>query len=319
MYIIGIDVGGMSIKGGLSDENGNILCYSTVKTRVYSPTQTISTDIKTVIDDLLNAGGVALADIAGIGIGHPGVIDSANGVVKYSNNIAAENVHIASELKEFLGADIPIFINNDANCAVLGEMFFGAAKGFKDVILITVGTGIGSGIVIDGKLFEGRESGGAEAGHTVIVAGGKPCNCGRNGCYEVYASATALINQTKHAMNGDPNSLMHRVAREESEVNGKTAFIAARLGDTSAINVVNNYLNYLSIGLVNLANVFRPEVIIIGGGISHEGTVLTDKLNADMSWQTFGNEYNPRVNVVTAELKNDAGILGAVALVLNKR
>lgn len=317
MNIIGIDVGGMSIKGGICTENGKITHSFSVKTNKYDENYSISADIAKVIGELLQMSGIKTEDIAGIGIGHPGVVDSANGVVKYSNNIALENVPLVAELK--MRYDAEYYLNNDANCAVLGEMLFGSAKGAKDVVLITLGTGVGSGIVIDGKLFEGRESGGAEAGHTVIVSGGNQCNCGRRGCYETYASVSALIRQTKKAMENAPDSLMHRIADENGQVDGKTAFAAAKLGDAAALQVVNSYIGYVSEGLINIANVFRPEIIIIGGGISREGDFLIDKLAGDMAWQTFGGSHNPRVEVRAAQLFNNAGILGAAALVLNKK
>lgn len=317
MNIIGIDVGGMSIKGGICTKNGVITHSYSVKTNKYGEKYSISTDIAKVIGELLKASGLGIENIAGIGIGHPGVVDSANGVIKYSNNIALENVPLVAELKTHYDADY--YLNNDANCAVLGEMLFGSAKGAKDVVLITLGTGVGSGIVIDGKLFEGRESGGAEAGHTVIVSGGNKCNCGRRGCYETYASVSALIKQTKKAMESAPDSLMHRIADENGQVDGKTAFTAAKLGDAAAQQVVNSYIGYISEGLINIANVFRPEVIIIGGGISREGDYLIGKLAGDMAWQTFGGSHNPSVEVRAAHLFNDAGILGAAALVLNKK
>lgn len=317
MNIIGIDVGGMSIKGGICDENGNIRYSYSVKTKTYDKSYSISEDIASVIDGLLKLSCLKITDIAGVGIGHPGVVDSTNGVIKYSNNIALENVPLIAELKQRFNAEY--YINNDANCAVLGEMIFGSAKGYNDVILITLGTGVGSGIVIDGKLFEGRESGGAEAGHMVIVSHGNKCNCGRYGCYETYASASALIRQTKKAMENAPDSLMHRIAEESGQVDGKTAFTAAKLNDDAAMQVVETYVGYISEGLINLANIFRPEVIIIGGGISKEGNFLIDKLAGDMSWQTFGGRHNPQVEVRAAQLFNNAGILGAVALVLNKK
>lgn len=313
MYYLGVDVGGMSIKAGVCTQNGDIIARGTVETRVYDETYSISLDIHAAIVAAIANSELTINDISAIGIGQPGSVDSKGGIIRYSNNIALTNVPVVAELKEFYPT-LPIFINNDANCAALGEALFGSGKGFQNLVFITLGTGVGSGIIIDGKLFEGRDCAGAEAGHTVIIKDGNQCNCGRRGCWETYASASALIRQTKVAMDKFPMSVMHNIAKEEGKVSGKTAFIAAKVGDFGGITVVNNYVNYISEGLINLANIFRPDVIIIGGGISHEGVYLTDKLNALMQDLNFGAKYNPSVKVVTATLSNDAGLLGAASL-----
>lgn len=314
MYYIGIDVGGMSIKGGLCTADGKIACKAVVETHVYNASYSISEDIKLLIDNLMADANITIKDIVGIGIGHPGSIDSKGGVVRYSNNIAMENVPVVAELKASF--DVPIFINNDANCAGLGEAKFGSGKGASDVVFITLGTGVGSGIIIDGKLFEGRECAGAEAGHMVICSDGNICNCGRRGCWETYASASGLIRQTKEAMEQSPDSIMHKIAAREGKVSGKTAFDAAKAGDDAGETVVNRYISYISEGLINIANIFRPELMIIGGGVSHEGAYLTDKLNSLMKQFNFGAKHNPSVTVTTASLGNDAGILGAASLVM---
>lgn len=318
MYLIGIDVGGMSIKGGIVDsESGKILIQHAIPTTEnYTKDYSISEDIAKVIDYILEAGKLKIDDIVGIGIGQPGSIDSERGIVRYSNNIAIENVPVVDELQTKY--NIPIYISNDANCAALGEATFGAGRGYKDLVFITLGTGVGSGIIIDGKLFEGRESAGAEAGHMVIHVNGEPCNCGRRGCWETYASATALIRQTKASMAKPENksSLMYAVAQEEGKVSGKTAFVAAKKGDKAAQEVVDQYIKYISEGLINMANIFRPDAILIGGGISKEKEYLTQPLQELMDATSYGGKYNPRVIVKTASLHNDAGILGAAALVL---
>ena len=236
------------------------------------------------------------------------------GVIRYSNNIALENVPVVDELKKYF--DVPIKINNDANCAALGEQVFGAGKGYNDVVFVTLGTGVGGGFIINGKLFEGRECAGAEPGHMVIVTDGEKCNCGRKGCWEAYASVSALIRQTKAAMETDPSSLMHEEAAKEGKVSGLTSFLAAKRGDKTAQKVVDTYIKYIGEGLVNLANIFRPDVILLGGAISKERERLTVPLQKMMDEQSFGAKFNPRVEVKIASLKNDAGILGAAALLL---
>ena len=315
MYYIGVDVGGMSIKGGLVSKDGKIVARYTVPTNVYNKDYSISEDIRKVVEGTMAEGGVTIADVEGIGIGQPGAVDSVRGVIRYSNNIALENVPVVDELKKFF--DVPIKINNDANCAALGEQVFGAGKGYNDVVFVTLGTGVGGGFIINGKLFEGRECAGAEPGHMVIVAGGERCNCGRKGCWEAYASVSALIRQTKAAMEKNPSSLMHEEAAKEGKVSGMTAFVAAKRGDEAAQKVVDKYIEYVGEGLINLANIFRPDVILLGGAISKERDRLTVPLQKMMDEQSFGAKFNPRVEVKIASLQNDAGILGAAALLLD--
>ena len=315
MYYIGVDVGGMSIKGGLVSKDGKIVAKYTVPTNVYDKDYSISEDIRKVIEGTMAEGGVTVKDIIGIGIGQPGAVDSVRGVIRYSNNIALENVPVVDELKRYF--DLPIKINNDANCAALGEQVFGAGKGYNDVVFVTLGTGVGGGFIINGKLFEGRECAGAEPGHMVIVADGERCNCGRRGCWEAYASVSALIRQTKAAMEKAPSSLMHEEAAKEGKVSGMTAFVAAKRGDKEAHKVVDTYIRYVGEGLVNLANIFRPDVILLGGAISKEKERLTVPLQKMMDEESFGAKFNPRVEVKIASLQNDAGILGAAALLLD--
>jgi glucokinase len=317
MYIMGIDIGGMSVKGGIVDEkNGGIVCKASVETRAGENYSVIISDVAELIRRLLFNADLKISDIKGLGLGIPGTIDSKRGVIAYSNNINFIEVPIVAELhKSFSG--LPIFINNDANAAALGEVKFGSAREYSNVLFVTLGTGVGTGIIIDGKLFEGVGSAGAEGGHTVICVGGEPCSCGRRGCFEAYASATALIRQTKAAIEKNPDSLMVGIVEERGRVCGQTAFIAAKRGDKAAVSVVGKYIEYVGEGLVNLANIFRPEVILIGGGISNEGDALIIPLQKFMDENCYGMKNgNPRVLVKKASLTNDAGIFGAASLVL---
>lgn len=314
MYYIGIDIGGMSIKGGLTDEKGNILYKDSFETMPERHYGDIIKDIASLCRRLIEKGGINQKDVLGIGMGIPGTINSAKGIITYANNINFENVPIVEEMKKH--TDIPVKIGNDANCAALGEVYFGAAKDMKDCILITLGTGVGSGIIIEGKIFEGKDGAGAEAGHMCLKVGGESCTCGKNGCWEAYASATALIRQTKAAIAKDPNGMMARLAKEEGKVSGRTAFKAAREGDEGGKEVVRRYIRYVAEGLVSLVNLFRPEAILIGGGVSNEGEYLIDRLQKLVTYYSYGGTRNPYVKVMKAELMNDAGILGAVALCL---
>lgn len=315
MYYIGIDVGGMSIKGGIVTKEGAIISKAVIETRdCYDSDYSISLDIKKVIDELLAKSNIALDEIEGIGIGQPGSIDYDKGIIRYSNNIALTNVPVRDELSKYF--DLPVFIDNDANCAALGEYVFGDAKKYKNIVFVTLGTGVGTGIITDGKMIRGRGNAGAEGGHMVIRINGNKCNCGRRGCWETYASVSALIRQTQAAMDKYPDSLMHKIAKEEGKINGKVSFKAARQGDEAGLKVVKQYMKYVAEGLTNLVNIFRPDVVLIGGGISFEGEYLTLPIQRMVNRNSFGAKYNPKTKVFSASLTNDAGILGAAALIV---
>lgn len=315
MYYIGIDVGGMSIKAGVTDINGNVLHKTTIVTRGnYDAEYTISNDIHKLIVKLLDEANIPEEKIAAVGIGQAGSIDSERGIINYWNNIPMKNVHVVEELKKW--HKMPVFIDNDANVAALGECVFGAAKGLRNVMLVTLGTGVGSGIIIDGKIYRGEYGAGAEAGHMRIVMNGEPCTCGGRGCWEAYASVSALIRQTKAAMEKHPESMMCSIAAEMGEVNGITAFKAARAGDKTALEVVARYIEYVGTGLVSLQNIFRPQIFLIGGGISKEGEFLTDPLEKFVQDGMFDKETGDPVKIRPAALHNDAGILGAAALAI---
>ena len=315
MYYIGIDVGGMSIKAGVADINGNVLHKTTIVTRGnYDAEYTISNDIHKLIVKLLDEANIPEEKIAAIGIGQAGSIDSERGIINYWNNIPMKNVHVVEELKKW--HKMPVFIDNDANVAALGECVFGAAKGLRNVMLVTLGTGVGSGIIIDGKIYRGEYGAGAEAGHMRIVMNGEPCTCGGRGCWEAYASVSALIRQTKTAMEKHPESMMCSLAAEMGEVNGITSFKAARAGDKAALEVVARYIEYVGTGLVSLQNIFRPQIFLIGGGISKEGEFLTAPLEKFVHDGMFDKETGDPVKIRPAALHNDAGILGAAALAI---
>ncbi len=315
MYYIGIDVGGMSIKAGVADINGNVLHKTTIVTRGnYDAEYTISNDIHKLIVKLLDEANIPEEKIAAVGIGQAGSIDSERGIINYWNNIPMKNVHVVEELKKW--HKMPVFIDNDANVAALGECVFGAAKGLRNVMLVTLGTGVGSGIIIDGKIYRGEYGAGAEAGHMGIIMNGEPCTCGRRGCWEAYASVSALIRQTKAAMEKHPESMMCSIAAEMGEVNGITSFKAARAGDKAALEVVARYIEYVGTGLVSLQNIFRPQIFLIGGGISKEGEFLTDRLEKFVQDGMFDKETGDPVKIRPAALHNDAGILGAAALAI---
>ena len=309
-YYIGIDLGGTFIKGGIVDDEGNIITRDKVPTESEKGASGVVANIVKLSRMLLDKVNMTADDVVGIGMGVPGMIDSENGLVVYSNNLAWEDFSISREVEAALG--LPVKIANDANVAALGEARFGCGKDYKTSVMLTLGTGVGGGIVIDGKLYEGNRSAGAELGHAVIIAGGEQCTCGRRGCLEAYASATALIRDTKRAMEAHPESKMWEIGSIDA-VTGKTPF-DYRHTDAVAREVVDTYIERLGAGIANLANELRPEIMILGGGVCSEGAALTDPLQAILDREIFAGTRGPAVKIVTATLENDAGLLGAAAL-----
>ncbi len=312
MNYVGIDIGGMSIKGGIVNENGVI---STKKTVVCEPDKhdkAIVKDIAKLIDALLEESGVSRFEVCGIGIGCPGSVYDAEGIVRYSCNLNFRNTPMAELMADMTGIK-NVKVSNDANCAALAETLFGAGRGAKNTVMVTLGTGVGTGIIADGKLLTGNRSAGAEGGHIQLNIGGRKCGCGKRGHFEAYASATALMKQVGEACEKHPESLMAKMAKSDG-IDGKTAFNAAKMGDKVAVLTIKRYLKYVGAGLVSLANIFYPEVIIIGGGVSNEGEAVIAPLRSYVQKNVYGSEYNPKIDVVAATLRNDAGIIGAAAL-----
>lgn len=305
-YILGIDIGGTYTKGVLMKD------FSPVGELEIS---TDASDLPGVVEELAEklarGAGIVFSDLSGVGVGCPGVIDSENGVVVRADNLGLEYYPLKAELEKRL--ELPVKICNDANAAALGEAKFGAGKGYSDSILVTLGTGVGGGIVIGGKLFEGNKGAGAEIGHMVIEHGGDRCSCGRYGCFEAYCSAKALTRYTREAMEDDTASAMWQTYTY-STADGRTAFEYMDC-DRTAKRVVDKYLRYLSCGLINLANIFRPQVIIIGGGVAAQGTRLTRPLQEAVNREAFATDYAP-VQIICALLGSKAGAFGAAALFL---
>lgn len=312
-YRIGIDLGGTNIKVGIVDESNSIIAKHSVKTLVERNYKDVIRDMGEAVLYTLEKVGIDVDQCISMGIGSPGTIDFKTGSILYSNNFFWENIHIVEELKEYI--DIPTYISNDANCAALGEAAAGAAKGCNNVILLTLGTGIGGGVVIDGKIFEGGYAGGAELGHTSLISGGELCTCGRKGCIESYASATALIRDTKRAAIANPNSLINELCDGDVErINGITPFEAAQKGDAVAKEVVDKYIEYLGEAIVNMINIFRPEKVILSGGVCNQGDSLTVPLNEYVKRYCFAGDKSFIAPVIRATLGNDAGIIGAALL-----
>ena len=308
--VIAIDVGGMSYKGALVLKDGTFIHKDVIKAAKSADLEGFINNLKTLINNLINYKDINNKYLVkAISFSLPGVIDSTNCIIKYSNNIDLEDV----DLKKYFGIyNFPICCLNDANSATLGEARFGAAKDYKNVILLTLGTGVGGGVIVNNQLYAGEEGTGAELGHMVIKMNGKRCTCGRKGCFEAYASATNLINLTKEYMLKNKNSLMRKSVNDINDVNGMTAFETYKLTkDLTAKKVINKYITYLSEGILNLCNIFRPQVVLIGGGISNQGDYLINLLNNYCKKYDYGFKKTPIPIIKTATLKNDAGIIGA--------
>ena len=312
MYNIGIDLGGTNIKVGIVDENYNIVSRSSVKTNLPRPAEGIVDGICEAVNIALENAKLTLDDIEAVGIGTPGAANRSTGVVLYSNNLGFKNTPLGKMLAERLSKDI--FVENDANAAAFGEYLAGAGKGYDNVLVITLGTGVGGGVIIDGKIYTGFNFCGAELGHTVIEYNGRPCTCGRKGCFEAYSSATGLINATKKAMEENKNSKLWEIAGSLDNVDGKTAFDGMRADDETAKNVVKEYIEYLGCGLVNMVNIFQPEVLLIGGGVCKEGENLTRPLKEIIERDSYCIDPNNSTKLDVCKLGNDAGIIGAAFL-----
>ncbi len=315
MYNIGIDLGGTNIAIGIVDENYKIILKDKVPTRTERETSEIIDDMANLCKSLVERLNITFDDIGYAGIAAPGSIDPVNGVVRYANNINMIDYPIADELKKRIPLK-KVFLENDANAAALAEAKAGAGAGLNDVIMITLGTGVGGGIVIGGKLYSGFNYAGAELGHTVIEANGRPCTCGRKGCFEAYSSATGLINMTKEKLQETKDTVMWDMVKGDiNNTSGRTAFDASRKGDKAGKEVVDMYIGYLACGLSNMINIFQPEVLCIGGGVCGEGDYLLNPLKELIKANTYGYERQERnTELKIAELGNDAGIIGAASL-----
>lgn len=308
--IVGIDLGGMSAKAAVI-KDGEAVGKTKVETSAsFTPEQTALSLVRIAMESA-EKSGVGFENVQAIGIGSPGVVDSQRGVVVHWSNFGWKNVELAKAVSQYSGKKV--FVTNDANAAALGESRYGAGKAFRDSILVTLGTGIGGGIILDGKLFEGYMSAGAEIGHMVIRENGELCTCGRHGCFERYASVTGLIRMTCSEMQANPNSALWSVAPELSQVDGKTVFAALERGDASAKKVLLKYIASLGEGIANLINLFRPQAIIIGGGISAEGERLLQPLREYVYPRMYVSETYAPFDIVMAQLGNDAGLYGAAA------
>ncbi len=313
MYRIGVDLGGTNIATGVIDENNKIIGRGKVKTNAPRPAEEIFDSIKESVEMALKDAGISIDDVKSIGIGTPGSVNKDTGAIEFSNNLKFHNVPAKQMLEERLNK--PVFLENDANAAALGEAVAGCGNGVKDFVAITLGTGVGSGIIINGKIYRGSNYCGGEMGHMVINVDGIPCNCGRKGCWEKYASATALVSQAVEAMEGNKDSLLWKTCDGDlNKVDGKSIFEALDLGDEIAKNVVDRYLYYVSVGLANVINALQPESVCIGGGISGQGEKILKPIRDMVKAERYSVYAEKQASILPAQLGNDAGIIGAALL-----
>ena len=308
---IGIDLGGTNIAGGLVDDNCNIIVSKSIPTGRERPAPEIIGDMAGLIIDIVKTAGVSFDDITSIGIGSPGISDRVTGRVIYSNNIRWDNISLTDEIKHYIKKDV--FLDNDANCAALGEFAAGAAKGYDSAVIITLGTGVGGGIIIDKKLHHGFNSAANHIGHMSIVSKGERCTCGRRGCWEAYASVTALIRMAEEAAKANPESKLNGILNQHGRLDGRSIFQAVQAGDRAANDVADQYYYYVADGVTNIANILQPDVIVIGGGLSNLGDYLLEPIIDQVKKDVFCKEV-PIPVIKIAGLKNDAGIIGAALL-----
>ena len=312
-YYIGIDLGGTNIVAAVVDEDYKIITKASCKTNRPRPAQEIADDMAAMAIQAVKDAGLTMDQIEWVGVGTPGIANSATGIIEYSNNLGFENTPMADMIRKHI--DKPVYIENDANAAAYGEYVAGAAKGAKNAVCITLGTGVGGGIIIDGKIYAGSNFGGAEIGHTVISIDGPQCSCGRRGCFEVYSSATGLIRMTKEKMDVCPDSLMHKITEERGgKVSARTAFDAMRQGDAAAKEVVDFYIKALATGITNTINIFQPDVLCIGGGVCNEGDALLLPVKEIVAREVYTRNSPKNAEIVIAKLGNDAGLIGAAFL-----
>ena len=308
MYRIGIDLGGTNIAVGVVDSAYHLVAEADVPAGAQRPAEQVVADMCRAVELALDKAGLTARDCASIGVGAPGTCDPDRGVVVCAYNLGWFYVPVCAMLTAHFG--LPARLSNDANCAALAETVAGAAVGCRNMILITLGTGVGGGIILDGKIVSGLGGAGGEPGHSLLVLDGEPCTCGRRGCWEAYASATALIRQGKRAAAAHPDSLLN----DYPALTGRDVFDAADRGDAAAQAVLERYYVYVAAGITDLVNTLAPEMVLIGGGISRQGERLLAPVRRYVSANCFGGEQRPQPVLRAAQLGNEAGIIGAAAL-----
>ena len=318
MYSIGVDLGGTNIAIGICDKEMNMIAKGSVKTEVSGGTAHIMDNMAGLIESLLKNNSIDKADIDFVGIATPGAVDVKGGIVESAFNLGFDHFPIVQELRNRIGIE-NVLVANDANAAALGEALAGAAKGTEHSVMVTLGTGVGGGVIIDRHIFDrGVNAAVAELGHMVIHVGGRQCSCGRRGCFEAYSSATALAKMTEEKMEElkikGVDSPLFSISQQYGKIGARTAFDAMRAGCPFAKEVIDTYIRYLAEGVTNIINIFQPEVLSIGGGVCNEGDALILPLVEIIEREQFTRKNEHRTKITIAQLGNDAGIIGAAGL-----
>jgi glucokinase len=312
-YYLGLDVGGTNLVAGVVDNTCKIIAKESVPANAGRSVEEITFDMAEVSKKAVRKAGLRLADISSWGIGMPSYINPKTNLLVHANNFGWKNVPVYEHLEKHI--PLPVYIENDANCAAYGEVLAGAASNYTDAVMLTLGTGVGGGIVINKKIYAGFDKMGAELGHTKLVYNGITCTCGQRGCLESYCSSTALIRCAREAVDTAPSSLiMEMCEHDKSRINGEIIFECAKKGDTLAVGLIDEYIGYLAAGISSFITIFRPEVIILGGGMAHAGNFLLESLNERLYTCTFAAEEIGIPKVIKAKLGNDAGLIGAAFL-----
>lgn len=313
MVRIGVDLGGTNIAVGVLDKDLRIIGRASVKTNIPRPAEEIFDDIAALVKKAAADTNIGMDEVLSVGVGTPGSVNKNTGYIEFANNLNFQQVPAKKMLEDRIGKTV--YLDNDANCAALGEAVAGAGKGVSSFVAITLGTGVGSGIVLDGKIVGGVNFAAGEMGHMVIMVDGEQCSCGRRGCWERYASAVALVSQTKDAMRHHQDSAMWQMVNNNIDaVSGRTAFDAMRKGDETAKDVVSRYIYYVASGIINIVNALQPEIICVGGGVGNEGAYLLEPLRQHVERERYSIYASKQTQICAAILGNDAGIIGAALL-----
>ncbi|SHK22296.1 ROK family protein [Paramaledivibacter caminithermalis] len=311
MYV-GVDLGGTNIAAGIVDEKGDLKYQKSIPTKAKRNPKEIINDIRDLVLDLIKEYGLLKDEVEAIGIGIPGLADEDGNVI-FCVNLGWKNVPLAISLNKQLG--IPIYIDNDATVAALAEYECGVMMGAESGILLTLGTGIGGGIILNGKVYSGYNGVGSEIGHMVVGNNFYDCNCGRNGCLETFSSSTAIIRYTEKLLKESKNKglIYKRIHCDSEELNAKLIFDCAKMGDEIAQQAVKRLVKYLSLGIINLINILDPQIIALGGGVANAGKYLLDLVIEDVKKNQYYKEL-PIGKIVLARLGNEAGVIGAAML-----
>ena len=311
-YCIGIDLGGTNIAGGIADLDGKLLLTDSIKTGLPCPASDIADRIALLCRRMAIALGLALSDAAWVGIGAPGSVDVDTGTVLYANNLEFDNVPLGQMIHERTG--LPVYVDNDANVAAWGEYCAGAGKGSSSMVMVTLGTGVGGGVIVNGRITEGAHGAGGEIGHiTVNPHETAVCGCGKHGCLEQYSSATGVVRCMKKLLDENPDT---PCTLRGTDFAAKDVFDAARAGDALAAREVDEMTDTLGMALASIASTTDPEMFMVGGGVARAGDVLFNPLREH--FKTYAFSSCRETPIVAATLGNDAGIYGAVRLIVGE-